>query len=285
MQKRAYQERKTEYITVDEPLPVAKDAPVYRDARQVHLPHAESFPKLHFHDRFEIGVCESGEGLFLSEGEFFSLSAGDAVLVPPGKRHYSRSIDPDALCFCRFAYVLPEVLRAALSPFCDDVDRLLAESNAFPTVLRGEEAREIHAAFRDTGAGADAATVLHLAVLLLTLPRTQATPPQAAPSGRAESELAQYLSLHYAENESIGTLAAKHHMSESQLRRKFVAAYGMPPIAYRNRLRCKIGEELLLRTDIPIGAISERLGFSSPTEFYRVFQRYHGVSPSQFRRK
>jgi AraC-like DNA-binding protein len=190
-------------------------------------------------------VCESGEGLFLSEGEFFSLSAGDAVLVPPGKRHYSRSIDPDALCFCRFAYVLPEVLRAALSPFCDDVDRFLAESNAFPTVLRGEEAREIHAAFRDTGVSADAATVLHLAVLLLTLPRTQATPTQAAPSGRAESELAQYLSLHYAENESIGTLAAKHHMSESQLRRKFVAAYGMPPIAYRNRLRCKIGEELL----------------------------------------
>ena len=285
MQKRARQERTTEYITVYEPLPVAKDAPVYRDRDQVFLPHAESFPKLHFHDRFEIGVCESGEGLFLSEGEFFSLSAGDAVIVPPGKRHYSRSIDPDALCFCRFAYVRPEVLRASLAPFCDDVDRLLEESNTFPTVLHGEEAREIYAAFRDTGTSADAATVLHLAILLLTLPRTQAAPTQAAPSGRAESELAQYLSLHYAENESIGMLAAKHHMSESQLRRKFVAAYGMPPIAYRNRLRCKIGEELLARTDIPIGAISERLGFSSPAEFYRIFQKNHGISPSQFRRK
>lgn len=287
MQKRAFS-RNEEYRTLYEPLPTAADTPIYRDRAAAILPYAEDFPKLHFHDRYEIGICEEGEGLFLAEGEFFSVAKGDAVLLPPGKRHYSRSIDPNALCYFRFAYILPSVLRVALSSLeSTDAERVLLDAEQLPYVLRAEDTKEIRAALDATGAHADTVSILRLCILLLEKAPT-ASRPDALPTSPSENEatsLAEHLSLHYAENESAGELAAHYHLSESQLRRKFVAAYGIPPIAYRNALRCKIGAELLLRTSIPIGAISERLGFVAPTEFYRVFRKQYGQSPSEFRRK
>ncbi len=288
MQKRASQRNKADYLTVYEPLPAPADAQIYRDRTMVILPHAENFPKLHFHDRYEIGVCEEGEGLFLAEGEFFSVAKGDAVFLPPGKRHYSRSIDPKSSCLFRFAYILPSALRATLSSLADtDTDRVLSDAAHIPTVLRGEDAREIRAALADESAHANDVMLLRLCILLL-----QGAPnaPQAAHTrdgaraGEA-NELAEYLSLHYSENESAQELAEQYHLSESQLRRKFVAAYGLPPIAYRNALRCRVGAQLLLRTDASVNAISERLGFTTPTEFYRVFRKQFGVSPTEFRKK
>lgn len=288
MQKRAYQRNKADYLTVYEPLPAPADAQIYRDRTTAILPYAEDFPKLHFHDRYEIGICETGEGLFLAEGEFFSVSAGDAVFLPPEKRHYSRSIDPKSPCIFRFAYILPAALRTTLASLTGtDADRVLSDAAYIPTVLRGEDTREIRAALSVESAYADAATLLHLCILLL-----QGAPnaPQAAHtrdrarSGEA-SELAAYLALHYSENESAQALAELYHLSESQMRRKFVAAYKLPPIAYRNALRCRIGAELLLRTDTSVSAISERLGFTASTDFYRLFRKQFGVSPTEFRKK
>ena len=67
-------------------------------------------------------------------------------------------------------------------------------------------------------------------------------------------------------------------------KRKFVKAYGRPPIAYRNSLRCKIADELLLHTNLSISEIAERIGYSTPADFYRSFLKIHGVTPSDRRR-
>ena len=79
--------------------------------------------------------------------------------------------------------------------------------------------------------------------------------------------------------------AARFHLSESQLRRRFVAAYGIPPIAYRNRLRCKIAMELLCRSELGVAQIAQQVGFEDPTDFYRRFRAETGLSPSDFRKK
>ena len=75
----------------------------------------------------------------------------------------------------------------------------------------------------------------------------------------AEQQIAEFISLHYAEEHTAKELAAMCYLSESQLRRRFVCAYGMPPIAYRNALRCRIAEELLSTTGMTVAEISARL--------------------------
>jgi AraC-like DNA-binding protein len=109
------------------------------------------------------------------------------------------------------------------------------------------------------------------------------SPSIANHTGEA-TQLAEFLSVHYRENTSAADLAALFHLSESQMRRKFVKAYGRPPIAYRNSLRCKIADELLLHTNLSISEIAERIGYSTPADFYRSFLKIHGVTPSDRRR-
>ena len=106
MQKRAI----LKYDTVFAPLPTPSATAVYYDKKQISLPYAEDFPKLHYHDRYEIGVCEEGEGLFLSEGEFFAVSPGDIIFIAPGRRHYSRSLSQSDTAKCRFAYINAELV-------------------------------------------------------------------------------------------------------------------------------------------------------------------------------
>lgn len=286
MPKHAFLKKESTYPILYEPLPVPSEAPIFRDKAPAILPFAEDFPKLHFHDRYEIGICESGEGLFLAGGEFFSISPGTALLLPPGMRHYSRSVDPQHPCTVRFAYLLPKPLTALLSSLPEvHAEQILSGFQHKPTVLRDTCAERIREAVRSCPVHDDAVSLCTLSLLLLELSGERSTSRlEDPPRDGVANALAEHLALHYAENETAGELAALFHLSESQLRRKFVATYGQAPITYRNTLRCKIAAELLVRTNTAIGAISERLGYSAPVEFYRSFRKHFGLSPSEYRK-
>ena len=74
------------------------------------------------------------------------------------------------------------------------------------------------------------------------------------------------------------------HLSESQLTRRFIKLFGLSPIAYKNKIRCLVGSELLYHTDLSLEEISLRLGFTSYTDFYRLFKKNFSLSPSEYRK-
>ena len=49
--------------------------------------------------------------------------------------------------------------------------------------------------------------------------------------------------------------------------------------------RCFYAEKLLLETDLPVGEISPRVGFSSEKYFYKAFKKWWGITPLQHRKK
>lgn len=291
MQKHAYRDKDERYRTVYEPLPAPISTKVYRDRDSVYLPCSEDFPKLHFHDHYEIGLCESGEGLFLSDGEFASVSVGDVVFIAPRKHHYSRSLHADAPCIFRFIYIAAPALEGVLSSLSDlEPEVLLRIADGIPLALRADKVPELVKGIFETSPAspnADSTAILRLCTFILES-ATHVVPSQSeVPLQKSDViiQIAEYIALHYNANDSASELAALCYLSESQLRRKFIACYGLPPIAFRNELRCRVGEQLLVRTDLPISSISERLGYSSPSVFYRMFQKSRGVSPRTFRTK
>jgi AraC-like DNA-binding protein len=115
---------------------------------------------------------------------------------------------------------------------------------------------------------------------------TNATiPPQKIKDDSIISAVAQYLATNYDKNDTISDIALRCSLSESQLRRRFIAVYGIPPIAYKNRLRCKIASTLLARTHNSISEISYKIGYTDTSDFYRAFKKYYGISPSEYRVK
>lgn len=289
------------YQTLFAALPVPSGETLYFDRTAVELPYAEAFPMLHYHDRYEIGICESGDGLFLSEGNFFSISKGDLVFIAPGQRHYSRSLKQDGPCICRFAYLRAETVDRLLelSGAADgrSAESLKSRSISVPAVIHSSEYRRASLILSEIMevCKRDVPNTAGLAALMLSifiieaqelfLSSPQTIPAAALPQDAAVAMTAEYLALHYDSSDSAQSLADKCYLSESQLRRRFTKAYGIPPIAYRNFLRSKVAAELLERTALPISEITERIGYASPSDFYRAFKKAYGTSPSAYRSK
>lgn len=295
MQKRA-SDNHIGYDTYFSPIPVEQSEPIYFSGIFAKLPFADDFPFLHYHDRYEIGICESGEGLFLSEGVFSSVSKGDLIFVAPSHRHYSRSLDRDTPCICRFAYFSIDVIERLISLSAaknKETKSLIDHVQNIPTVIHPTEhpksaellKRIIDACIQKSDEGNMTSALLFAAFVINAhtfFPSI--SPPRAiTKTNDAASQIAEYLSLHYCDSDSSKSLAEKCHLSESQLRRRFICAYGLPPIAYRNQLRCQIAAELLKRTSMTVLDISGRIGFNATSDFYRAFKKAYGTSPSGYR--
>ena len=103
------------------------------------------------------------------------------------------------------------------------------------------------------------------------------------PSSTVMHVVESFLSAHYNEPFNIQQLCELCNLSESQLRRRFKKTFGSSPMAYLHRLRCNIGAQLLLRTNLPINVISQKLGYIDASEFYKHFQGLFHCSPSNYR--
>ena len=55
-------------------------------------------------------------------------------------------------------------------------------------------------------------------------------------------------------------------------------------MAYRNLLRVRVAAELLSHTNLSVGEIAERLGFSVPSELYRSFRKVYRLSPAEYKK-
>ncbi len=262
MQKRA------SYETVFTSMPTQD---VYIDKEFAKLP-TEEISFLHYHEHYEIGICRQGEGIFVTPADAQAVREGDMVFFPPGTRHYSRSLSS---CICRFIYVRAQAVEEALTV-------------AVPCVIRRHDRSSAALLLRQLMEDADKPNahrriLLRMNLFLLEAHDCFSSPVDAPAMGLAE-QIAEYLASRYNQPILARELSSRFHLSESQLRRRFCAVYGCSPVEYRNRLRCQIGRELLLHTNRTVAEISEHLGFSAPSDFYRLCLRYCKTSPAKMRR-
>jgi two-component system response regulator YesN len=63
----------------------------------------------------------------------------------------------------------------------------------------------------------------------------------------------------------------------------FKEKFGMSFVEYVNRKRLERAVELLTQTTISVDEISTRVGYTNRGHFYRVFSKYIGGQPSDYR--
>ena len=82
---------------------------------------------------------------------------------------------------------------------------------------------------------------------------------------------------------TLDTLCAKINMNKYYFSHKFKEYYGDSPINYVQRLRLEKAKSLIGCSDMKIGAIAKKYGFSSHTYFSSAFKKQFGISPEEYR--
>ncbi|MDE1463836.1 AraC family transcriptional regulator [Spartinivicinus poritis] len=93
----------------------------------------------------------------------------------------------------------------------------------------------------------------------------------------------EYIDSHYAENLTLGQLAALVHLSPRQLSTVFKKAYGLPPLHYQLQRRMKQAQHLLRTSNLTIQKIAESVGYGNLSAFSDRFRRYFGHAPRYYR--
>ncbi len=86
-------------------------------------------------------------------------------------------------------------------------------------------------------------------------------------------------------NKSLKTedFAELVYMQPTYFIKCFKKQYGLPPIAYFNRMKMYKAMGMLAGTDLPIEDISSEVGISDTSYFARIFKKHCGISPTKYR--
>jgi len=102
--------------------------------------------------------------------------------------------------------------------------------------------------------------------------------------GRFLDRLRQAVLTHISqETLDVDWLADKARMSRTQLHRKLTALTGLSPNRFMQRIRLERAAELLNQGDWNVTQVANRVGYSSPSYFARLFQEQFGYAPTRFK--
>lgn len=94
----------------------------------------------------------------------------------------------------------------------------------------------------------------------------------------------EYIEQHYASSIKLEDLADVANMNPKYFCRFFRSITHQTPIDYVNRYRVEKAAQMLYGTGLPVTDICMECGFSDSSNFIKVFRKYKGMTPKQYRK-
>jgi len=103
--------------------------------------------------------------------------------------------------------------------------------------------------------------------------------------GKLVADVSNYIQHHLSEPLTAGEIAKELYLSRPYLSRKFIAETGESLTDFVLKEKVNEAKRLLRYSDKSLAAIGNYLGFSSQGHFSRVFKKYTGATPGEYRTK
>lgn len=256
--------------------------------RYIHYSRIHPNSMLHSHSFFELHCVLGGTLVYVEEaGEQSEVSAGNFILISPGKKHHLTAISPDA-----------ETFALTFEPHCRDTDAgktLRARFDA-TTCLNApipDEVYSIIESIMDEFHFARSFCVenvkLLLNVMVSRLIRSVfegSLLPDATNHADYDprvEEIEKYISDNPSRFFKVSELAEHLNVSPRQLNNVVHGAVGIGVKELIDLRKKEQARRLLLETELSLHEISESLGFSEHNNFNRFFKRMEGLTPGIFR--
>lgn len=101
--------------------------------------------------------------------------------------------------------------------------------------------------------------------------------------GDVISQIEGYINLHIHKKITLKQVAEYVHLNASYLSRLFKQSKGVSFIDYCNRLKIDKAKEIMTYENLSVQEVGQRIGINDPYYFNKVFKKYAGVSPSNYK--
>lgn len=276
-----------------------------------HFAESEDFPfyiqygfhdkenEMHGHEDFsELVIVLEGHAQHIVENESYSISKGDVFVIDRYTHH--RYIEAENFKICNIMFQ-PDVMFEniyhirqntgfqalfVLEPyytqnnqFCSRL-KLNADNFASVSKLIAQIVSE-HTQKLDGWQTLVYARFIQLCVILSRLYETCGTDDSDDVLKLASA--VAYLEKHFCDNVSIPELAQISGYSERQFSRLFKSAFSTTPNMHIIALRMQKAQQLLKNSEMSVGEIAWSCGYDDQNYFSRVFKRYVGLTPTEYK--
>lgn len=97
-------------------------------------------------------------------------------------------------------------------------------------------------------------------------------------------QVTNYIHQNYQEELSLKTLSYNFHVNATYLGQLFKKELQTSFPNYLNQYRINIAKDMLLNTTYKTADIAKSIGYPDPNYFYRIFKKYVGLSPTDYKR-
>lgn len=260
---------------------------------QKSFPQNPGFQVIHWHEDFQFIYVIDGKIKFLTLNKRIEVSASQGIFINKNilhqvkeftSCHYKSFVFPDY--FLKFYFESPAGVFVDSISENEDLEfyHFTGQNEWENTVLnllqKLTEMEEKKTEFYPYE------ILLILSSLWLTFRKNILLPPQQQEnivSIRMQKFL-NYIANHYAEDISLESLAKSGNVGKSECLRCFKASLQTTPYKYLMEYRLSKAADLLKTTDLPIGVISENVGFHQVSHFGKCFKEKTGYSPKDYRK-
>ncbi len=246
--------------------------------------------KSHLHrNDFEILHILSGEGTIMIKDELYELNSNTVVFIEGSDTHYTSPKFPKQYIRNKIIFPYEKVMELAKTMSAEDIiERLFLNGGAVISV-DADSSDKIDRCFYALSklSQSDAQKFnINLFINIFTILNVAVTNAdcQVKNIKNKISEVISFLNKNLHNKLTLDLICEEINVSKYYLCKIFKNTVGMTIFKYVEYLRISRSKELLIKTDLSISDISQKVGFESFAYFSKVFKKHEKCTPSRYRK-
>ncbi|WP_407270903.1 AraC family transcriptional regulator [Radiobacillus sp. PE A8.2] len=250
----------------------------------------------HSHDAIEIMYVISGQCIVEVEDTVFHMRKGQYIFIDSEVPHRLFVDNTQSCRMLNLEFVLTQTSRTFPS-----IKHLATENESIKEFFKHNQLfillKDVNGVYNTLkslvmeldDSNADNYLMIHilLSQLFLQIARNAKDAKSKTPqqTDLNVKKIVNHLHQNYDYDIKMKDLATLTHLHPSYLHKIFKEAMNCSVVEYLTKVRMEKAKMLLSQTDISVTSVSDYIGLNSSQYFSKVFKKYTGVSPIEYRKK